>query len=275
MQEKLRKVEAQLQDLIENKAARIFTKGSYQDDLAHQLVSALESQFRVNADSTTTAPHIFSLNVSPEHAEEMRANQKLLDQLARDLMQFAEKVGVNFDHKLSINVFPDSEIKEGEFSVRAIWSDSELVDTRQINPEASIPNDSSNQPPKAFLIVGGTQIFTLGEDVVNIGRKSNNQLLIDDPRVSRTHAQLRTSPNGYIIFDLDSSGGTFVNDERITECPLQPGDVISLAGVPLIFGQDAVRAVDETAEYHPPEMDTDASLSPTDPDDALPDTTQT
>lgn len=41
-----------------------------------------------------------------------------------------------------------------------------------------------------------------------------------------------------MIFDLDSSGGTFVNEQRIQQCILYPGDVISLAGLPLVFGQD-------------------------------------
>ena len=63
-------------------------------------------------------------------------------------------------------------------------------------------------------------------------------LVIDDPRISRNHAQLRAIKGRYVIFDLNSTGGTFVNAQRTSQSVLYPGDVISLAGVPLIYGQD-------------------------------------
>jgi pSer/pThr/pTyr-binding forkhead associated (FHA) protein len=62
--------------------------------------------------------------------------------------------------------------------------------------------------------------------------------VIDDQRISRVHAQLRAIKSHYVIFDLDSLGGTYVNDHQIQKCILYPGDVISLAGVPLVFGQE-------------------------------------
>jgi len=66
----------------------------------------------------------------------------------------------------------------------------------------------------------------------------DNHLVIDDPRVSRLHAQLRIVRGQFVIFDLDSTGGTFVNGQRIHQYTLRAGDVISLAGVPLVFGQE-------------------------------------
>ena len=67
---------------------------------------------------------------------------------------------------------------------------------------------------------------------------------------SRLHAQLRAIKGRFIIFDLDSTGGTFVNTQRINQCALYPGDVISLAGYPLVYGQDAP-AIGETQRYSP------------------------
>jgi pSer/pThr/pTyr-binding forkhead associated (FHA) protein len=93
-------------------------------------------------------------------------------------------------------------------------------------------------PGNAFLIVGGTQTVPLSRSVVNIGRRLDNHVVLDDPRVSRVHAQLRVVKDHFVIFDLNSSGGTFVNGHRTNQSVLHPGDVISLAGVTLIFGQD-------------------------------------
>jgi pSer/pThr/pTyr-binding forkhead associated (FHA) protein len=52
----------------------------------------------------------------------------------------------------------------------------------------------------------------------------------------------------YMIFDLNSTGGTFVNGIQITQQELTPGDLISLAGVPLIYGQEQPYLVEETQD---------------------------
>jgi pSer/pThr/pTyr-binding forkhead associated (FHA) protein len=98
--------------------------------------------------------------------------------------------------------------------------------------------DSAVIPESAFLIVDGVKEFPLRKPVVNVGRRLDNDLVIDDPRVSRHHAQLRAIKSRYVLFDLNSSGGTFINGQRTSQTVLYPGDVISLAGVSLIFGQD-------------------------------------
>jgi pSer/pThr/pTyr-binding forkhead associated (FHA) protein len=79
----------------------------------------------------------------------------------------------------------------------------------------------------------------------------DNTLVIDDPRISRNHAQLRAIKGRYIIFDLNSTGGTFVNGQRTSQSVLYPGDVISLAGVPLVFGQDNPPPRPDLADTNP------------------------
>jgi pSer/pThr/pTyr-binding forkhead associated (FHA) protein len=103
--------------------------------------------------------------------------------------------------------------------------------------EATSGDDNSLIPEDAFVIIDGTRVIPLNQAVVNIGRRIENTLVVDDPRVSRTHAQLRAINGRYIIFDLNSTGGTFVNGERVKQSILYPGDVISLAGADLIYGQ--------------------------------------
>jgi pSer/pThr/pTyr-binding forkhead associated (FHA) protein len=97
--------------------------------------------------------------------------------------------------------------------------------------------------------VNGLQVFALEQSVINIGRRPDNHLVIDDPRISRTHAQLRLIKSRFVIFDLDSTGGTFVNGLRVRQSYLFPGDVISLSGVPLVYSQD--EEMGETQKYVP------------------------
>jgi len=90
-------------------------------------------------------------------------------------------------------------------------------------------------PEEAFLVIDGTKIFPLEQDVINIGRRIENHVIIDDPRISRYHAQLRVVNGRFILFDLNSTGGTFINGQRIEQSVVYSGDVISLAGVEVIF----------------------------------------
>jgi pSer/pThr/pTyr-binding forkhead associated (FHA) protein len=88
--------------------------------------------------------------------------------------------------------------------------------------------------------------------VVNIGRRPDNNLVIDDPSVSRVHAQLRAIRGQMVLFDLESTGGTYVNGQRVASSILYPGDVISLAHTQLVYGQDAPRSLDDSPGYTRP-----------------------
>ena len=104
---------------------------------------------------------------------------------------------------------------------------------------------------KAFLIVNGDRVIPLDQLVINIGRKSDNQIVIDDPHVSRYHAQIQKVKGRFILVDLDSTVGTSVNGKNIKQFFLKPGDVISLGGVPIIFGQGEAETVDEAVDTLP------------------------
>ncbi len=97
--------------------------------------------------------------------------------------------------------------------------------------------DPARIPEDAFVIVDGIKVIPLSQPLIRIGRRLENNLVLDDPRVSRTHAELRAINGRYVLFDLNSTGGTFVNGLKITQSVVYPGDVISLAGVNLVYGQ--------------------------------------
>ena len=99
------------------------------------------------------------------------------------------------------------------------------------------PETDDGIPENAFLIIEGVKVHPLKESVINIGRRLENHVVIDDPRISRNHAQLRAIKGRFVLFDLNSSGGTYVNGQRIGQGLLYPGDLISLAGVNLVFMQ--------------------------------------
>ena len=71
--------------------------------------------------------------------------------------------------------------------------------------------------------------YDLDKDEVSIGRDVNNDVVINDAEVSRQHAQINRQPGSFVIEDLGSTNGTFVNRVRISGArALQPGDNITL-----------------------------------------------
>jgi hypothetical protein len=63
-----------------------------------------------------------------------------------------------------------------------------------------------------------------------IGRSSGCQLVVADDTVSRRHAELFVEEGRWLLRDLDSSNGTWVNGRRIVEAEVRPGDVLHLGG---------------------------------------------
>jgi hypothetical protein len=111
--------------------------------------------------------------------------------------------------------------------------------TAVLEDRLSVPNGRLIQGmPKAFLIINGVKTYPLVDVITNIGRGPDNHLVLDYPSISRRHAQLRLINQRFTIFDLDSSRGTFVNGVPVVSQVLNPGDVILLAGIPLVYGHE-------------------------------------
>jgi signal transduction histidine kinase len=77
--------------------------------------------------------------------------------------------------------------------------------------------------------------FELAQPTVVIGRDTTSAIRLHDTEVSRRHAELRKSNDGYTLADVGSANGTFVNNERITEAVLQPGDHIAVGQSILVY----------------------------------------
>lgn len=84
-----------------------------------------------------------------------------------------------------------------------------------------------------FKAAGDPKIFNVREGKTIIGRREDCELRIPLGQVSRKHAMLLLQPDGASIRDLGSVNGTFVNNQRVTEQKLSPGDHIVIG--PVVF----------------------------------------
>jgi hypothetical protein len=73
------------------------------------------------------------------------------------------------------------------------------------------------------------------EPLTFIGRTPENQIRLNKPAVSRRHAQIAQSEGGYVLRDLNSENGTYVNGERVKEKPLGDGDRVQIGTVRFVF----------------------------------------
>jgi pSer/pThr/pTyr-binding forkhead associated (FHA) protein len=78
---------------------------------------------------------------------------------------------------------------------------------------------------------GRTQSHTITKDQTTIGRHEQNDVQIPNPIVTGYHAVLKKESDGYLLEDLGSTQGSFVNGERVFKKKLQKGDRILLGTV--------------------------------------------
>src|SRR5947199_34502 len=89
---------------------------------------------------------------------------------------------------------------------------------------------------RADVIRLGGQRLSVRTPVVNIGRADYNDLVVPDPSVSTSHAKLQRREGVWVLLDLDSTNGTFVDGERVKgEAPLAPGATVRFGDVQLVL----------------------------------------
>jgi hypothetical protein len=230
-------LESRLQTLLEIQFLKYLPGYKAKDKVYQQLATAMQNGLK-EQEGTIFAPNKYVIIAHPSTLATWFSEPGLVKDLAEALHTAGEEAGFHFLNHPTVFTARDMNMTLDGTHIIASLSTERVVETRGMTIESQ--EEASIDPfhPNAFLILGGSKIIPVNNPVLNIGRRLNNQIIIEDPRVSRSHAQLRINKGRFTIFDLNSTGGTFVNGQRITQSILSPGDVISLAGVTLIFSQD-------------------------------------
>ena len=77
--------------------------------------------------------------------------------------------------------------------------------------------------------------YALESDVVRAGRHPDSDIFLDDITVSRRHVEFVRQPDGYLVRDVGSLNGTYLNRERIEEARLENGDEVQIGKFKLVF----------------------------------------
>ena len=95
----------------------------------------------------------------------------------------------------------------------------------------------------------------LEKEIVTIGRNPSNDICIDNLAVSSFHAKIVKEGDQFVIEDLKSTNGTFLNKKKITKAPLQDNDTIIVGKHTLIFLLPAMEDTDKTVEMKKSRLD--------------------
>lgn len=251
MKEHLDRLERELKNLVEGSLASLLNTRLTASAVATQLAEAMQDVVKRDDNGRVFGPDQFALTLHPEDAQTLLRHAPGIQQtLGEGLVLAARESGLQLAHEPHITIAADPTLARWEIRVVAWHSVSPLEFTRPMSSPAQSAADPV--PDGAFLIVNGTGHFPLDRPVVNIGRRLDNQLILDNPHVSRTHAQLRARAGRFVIFDLGSTSGTKVNSRLIKQHTLRAGDVITIAGVRLVYGEDPGGPPDSTDAYTPP-----------------------
>jgi pSer/pThr/pTyr-binding forkhead associated (FHA) protein len=109
---------------------------------------------------------------------------------------------------------------------------------------SDLPNKHQSGVPSGAYLVFNQTIFPLALPVTHIGRKPENDLVIQDISVSRFHAQIRVENGNFVLHDLNSHNGTIVNQSTVKQHVLKPGTLIYFGNVMVVFVQQDKRVTE-------------------------------
>ncbi len=254
MSDRLAKLEARIEQLVEGTLSRLLAGRLQTREVAVRLARAMEDHAASGPGGSLLAPAAYRVHLNPDDAIALHSSSTdLTAELAAELVLFARELDLALPAAPIVLIEPDSSVELNGVRIEPA-NDPHSV-TRPM-PAAAAPRagGSETRPdtPKAYLIVEGQRHVPLDRAVVSLGRRLDNTVIVDDPGVSRHHAQLRQRYGRWVLYDLGSAGGTLVNNQRVEEHLLRAGDVISLAGVKLIYGEEEAQpGVEDTGETRP------------------------
>lgn len=221
---------------MEGGFARLFAGRLHPREVAVHLARAMEDHAYTN-DSVRTAPDVFIVRLNPEdHEAVLAAQPELVQSLIEELTELARLSGLHLHSTPEVRLIADSLLPLHQVAVSAQVRADRADTTEGVSVDEI---DQMNSLPKAALILNGNQYVPIDKPILNLGRHRDNDIIVENPHVSRHHAQIRLRFGRFMLFDLASSKGTSVNGKTIREAVLQPGDVITLADVTLIYVEES------------------------------------
>ena len=219
----LQRFESRLEQAVSGAFAKAFRSAVQPVELAAALQREVDNSAQILSRNRRLVPNTFTIELSPVDHERLQPySQTLTDELVEMLREHAEEQHYVFAGPVAIAFDQEADLVTGRFRVRS-------QATAQVTPNAGRGRPAPTGRSAATIEVNGTK-HTLTPPGLVIGRGAEADLRINDPGVSRRHAEFRVSGKGdrpeVSVADLGSTNGTLVDGRRVTEAQLHDGSVV-------------------------------------------------
>jgi hypothetical protein len=254
----LRNLESKIGGLVEGAFSRAFKSNVEPVELARKLAKEME-EAKMASVSRVYVPNHYRVFLSPADRDHFASYEGALrKELSDYLLEHARAESLALTSRPAVEFMTDERLELGEFGIQAQLLDQ--PEEEQSAPEAApsqgdfghtmvyspdraaarvLEPDRPARPLGARAVLSGDGRRTVLEsDPFVIGRSRDCDLVIDDPNISRHHAELRGDGESWLIVDLQSTNGIKVNRRRVDQARLRTGDRITLGVTDFDFELD-------------------------------------
>jgi hypothetical protein len=211
--------ERRLERMVEGVFARAFRSGLQPVELGRRLVRVMDAERTLDIQGRRIVPNHFVIRLGPDdHARFDDVADALVRELAGAAREHAREERLGFLGRVGVELVLDPSLRTGRFEIDPSFSETATGGTS----------------PARLLLPDGREI-TLADAPVRIGRLPECAVTLNDPNVSREHAELVPSGDTYLVHDLGSTNGTRVNGIPVRRQVLVDGDEIVVGGTSLRF----------------------------------------
>lgn len=247
----LRSIETKLAGLVEGTFSRVFRSEVRPVEIARKLAREMDEHRSVSL-SRTYVPHEYRVYLSQDDRERFADYEDALaTELAGYLLEYARREGLALPGRPVIEFETDERLGLGEFGIEtgAVRFESEpaphdehddpggrtMVYSSAERVAEPLAEHARVREERGLLLHEGRRLV-VGPSGVTLGRSSQCDIVLDDPNVSRRHAEVRPRGGSWIVTDLGSTNGVRVNGRRV-DAPqvIRSGDLIELGTTEVQF----------------------------------------
>jgi Protein of unknown function (DUF3662)/FHA domain len=226
-------------------------------ELARKLSKEMDSYKTVSV-SRTYVPNEYIVFLSRDDRKQFEGYEPaLLDELSAHLLEHAARENLALLTRPKVTFETDRRLRMGEFGIQArlvkpaaterdeaaqgdlgatmVYSAARPAESAEGRGEGAASQEKVET--RALLQMNG-KTFVIDRPRTVIGRSSRCDFVVDDPNVSRRHAELQRRGGDWYVVDLDSTNGVAVNGKPVRSAVLAPGDEIGLGTARLRFNVD-------------------------------------
>lgn len=254
------KFESMMQGIVEGTFGRIFRSGLQQVELSSKLTRAMDNNLQLGPDRRI-APNLYDVFLSTrDYAHFAGYSRTLGQQLGERLIAVARERGYMLPSRPVVRLHEDTSLITGETRIQTQVLDPRTLPDEVANADAGVdetrvmssdearelarqadqePQRPTNGIPPAWLTLYRPtrgKAMQITKPVMHLGRHLTNDVVVNDKRVSRHHAELRYEHGQFVLYDLGSTNGVGINGVMTHQpVPLKNNDMISVGSHDFVF----------------------------------------